>query len=187
MACYNNSMTNKQIKLGLLALIFTIFTASFASAQSTQSAKVQTNIKVGDTSITTETTSETGISDSVQELLKAADREKGIGAEVRVIAQEQQESNEKIEEAKVKVESRSKIKTLLFGTDYKNVGVIRSEMVKTESQISKLERLAEKATTTEATLNAQIDALKAAQLKIQAFIDLHLSSFSLFGWLANKD
>ncbi|HSE56933.1 MAG TPA: hypothetical protein VLB02_02515 [Candidatus Paceibacterota bacterium] len=124
----------------------------------------------------------------VQELLKVADRERGIGAEVRVIAQEQQASEDTTTTAVAKVETRSKIKTFFFGTDYKTLGTLRSEMVKTEARIIKLKALIEKATsaTAKATLTAQLEALQAAELKIQTFIEAHENTFSLFGWAAKK-
>ena len=128
------------------------------------------------------------VANAVQQLLKVADRERGIGTEVRVIAQAQQDQAETVAVAAQKVETRSKFKTFLFGTDYKNIGVIRSALVTTDEQIAKLQALVAKATTTDskATLNAQIDALKAEQVKLQAFIDAHKNVFSLFGWLAKK-
>lgn len=153
------------------------------------SASSSTNAQMETKSTTTSETSKSTVATFVQALLKVADRERGIGAQVKVVAQDQQSSSEKTVEATEKIETRSKIKTFFFGSDYKNLGVVRSEMVKTENQITKLEALAKKAVTAsaKAELNAQIEVLKSEQIKIQAFLDAHTSTFSLFGWLKKKD
>jgi hypothetical protein len=133
-------------------------------------------------------TEQSEMANFVKALLSAADREKGIGAQVRVFAKEQQDSNEASAQAMAQVESRSKIKTFFFGSDYKNLGTLRSEMVKTKARIEALTALANKATnaSVKASLMAQIDVLKNQQLKIEQFISLHEKNFSLFGWLQAK-
>ena len=60
-----------------------------------------------------------------------AEKDSKIGEEVKAVAKEQNESKEKIMDAMEKVESRGKFKTLLFGTDYKNIGKLRSEIATT--------------------------------------------------------
>jgi glucan-binding YG repeat protein len=152
-----------------------------------------TSVKVSDEAKTEDNTKGTTTSEShrsavaafVQSLLKVADKEKGIGAQVKVIAQAQQSSDEKTVEATKSIETRSKIKTFFFGADYKNLGVLISEKMKTDNQIKQLEELVKKAYTTsgKAELNAQIEVLKAEQLKIQSFVDAHMDVFSLFGWV----
>lgn len=121
----------------------------------------------------------------VQSLLAVANREGGIGAQVRVIAQAQNDTASSSATAITKLESRGKLRTLLFGTDYKSVGQLRSDMATTEANIEALQKLLEKTTntTTKAELEAEIKALQAAQVKLDAFVKAHESSFSLFGWM----
>lgn len=121
----------------------------------------------------------------VQSLLSVADREGGIGQQVRVIAQQQNETKEKVAESIDKVESRGKIKIFLVGADYKNIGALRSEMVKTRNQIEQLKRLAEKAENEgdKTELQNQIQALEQEQTNIDNFITQNESKFSLFGWV----
>ena len=120
----------------------------------------------------------------VKNLLSVADREGGIGEQVRVIAQQQNDSKTKILEEIDTVEKRSKIKTFFLGTDYKNLGALRSEMVKTRNRIEQLKRLVEKTTVEEdkTILQDQIKALELEQTKINDFITKNESEFSLFGW-----
>ncbi len=123
----------------------------------------------------------------VQGLLKIADREPGIGSEVRVIAQEQGNSSSTTADAIVKVESRGKLQAFLFGTDYKNTGVIRSELAKTGKRIARLEALASSTSISvqdKTELEVQISTLKAEEVKLNAFIAAHEDTFSLFGWFA---
>jgi len=120
----------------------------------------------------------------VKNLLLIADREGGIGSQVREVARVQNESREK-EAAEIEaVESRSKVKTFFFGSDYKNLGALRSDMVKTGNQIEQLGRLAEKTESPEsrAELENQIQALSLEQANIQKFIADNESRFSLLGW-----
>ncbi len=120
----------------------------------------------------------------VQNLLNVADREQdGIGKQVRAVAQQQNESKDRVADAIDKIQNRSKVKTFLIGTDYKNIGQLRSEMVKTRNQIDQLKRLLD--TTSEenkTVLQGQIQALEQEQQKIEDFLKANESKFSLFGW-----
>lgn len=120
----------------------------------------------------------------IESLLNVANREGGIGAEVRLIAQVQNESASTSVNAIAKIENRAKIQTFLFGSDYKNLGELRSEIVTTKNNIDKLKRLSDKATSDvdKAELAAQIKVLEDSQVKIEAFIKAHEDSFSVFGW-----
>lgn len=121
----------------------------------------------------------------VQGLLNVADREQeGIGEQVRTIAQEQDDSANTAADAIDKVQSRNGLKTFLIGSDYKNLGALRSEMIKTRNRIEQLNREIEKieveADKTE--LQNQIQTLEQEQTKIENFVKDNESKFSLFGW-----
>jgi hypothetical protein len=121
----------------------------------------------------------------VQSLVSVADKEKdGIGEQVRVIAQQQNASSDVVSEEITSVENRGKIKTFLFGSDYKNLGALRSQMVQTRNRIAQLTRLVDKTTVEEdkTTLEEQIKSLEQEQTKINDFIAVNETKFSLFGW-----
>ena len=121
----------------------------------------------------------------VKSLLEVADRNKGdIGEQVRVVAREEEESEATTSKAIAEVEGRSWLKTFLIGTDYKNLGMIRSEMVKTQSRIDQLSRLLETMATSadSVTTTEQIRILTEAQTKLEDFLKQNESKFSLFGW-----
>jgi len=123
------------------------------------------------------------VANFVQSLLNTADREQGgIGEQVKLIAQQQNESASTTIKAMEQIQSRSKIKTFLIGSDYKNIGALRSEIVKTRNKIDQLNRTIESATDT-AEIQAQIQTLEQEQVKIENFIKAQEGKFSLFGWL----
>ncbi|MBU1102166.1 hypothetical protein KJ853_00725 [Patescibacteria group bacterium] len=125
------------------------------------------------------------VANFVQELLQVADREGGIGEQVREIARQQNQAQEQVVQAIEKVEKRSKIKTFLIGNDYKNLGALRSEMVQVRNRIEQTTRLMEKAAGEEskAMLQEQIQNLEQEQTRIENFIKTNENKFSLFGWL----
>jgi len=120
----------------------------------------------------------------VQSLLTVADREGGIGQEVRIIAQQQNDMKGRTSDLINAVENRNKIKTFFIGTSYKNLGELRIQMVNSRNQIEQLNRLADKAENDQdkTELKSQIQVLEQEQTKINDFITQNESKFSLFGW-----
>jgi hypothetical protein len=120
----------------------------------------------------------------VQSLLSVADREDGIGPEVREIARAQNDSASTTTIAMSKVENRGSFRTFLFGSDYANLGVMRSQIATTTNNINRLKTLLEQTTNEQdrRELTVQIQALEIEQARISAFIKTNESKFSLFGW-----
>ena len=122
----------------------------------------------------------------IKGLLNVASRSAGgIGEQVKVVAQEQEKDEDKIVNQIDAVQKRSKIKTFLFGTDYKNVGALRSEMVQTKNRIDQLTKLMGQTTNTadKTELQTQITAMQIEQTNTETFLETNESSFSLFGWV----
>jgi len=126
------------------------------------------------------------VANFVQTLLRVASRQEGgIGEQVRVVAQEQNQNREKTADQIESIEKRNKIKTILIGTNYKNVGALRSEMVQTRNRLEKLNRLMEQTTNAadKTELQNQIQTLEQEQAKIETLLKKAEGKFSLFGWL----
>ncbi len=121
----------------------------------------------------------------VQALLETADRAWGVGSEVREVAQSQNDSASTTEAAMKAVEGRGGLKTFLVGTDWENVGALRSELARGSADVARLEAAKERATdpSVQADLEKQIEALKDTQADLQEFVEEHEGKFSLFGWL----
>ena len=120
----------------------------------------------------------------VQGLLAVADRESGIGQEVRVIAQQQNNIKVRTSDLINAVENRNKVKTFFIGTSYKNLGELRSQMVQARNQVEQLKKLSESAENEQSKieLQNQIQVLEQEQTRINDFITQNESQFSLFGW-----
>jgi hypothetical protein len=121
----------------------------------------------------------------VQSLLSVANREGGIGAEVRTIAQSQNDSASTTATAMAKVDAKGPLATFLFGSDYKNLGVIQSELATTTNNIDQLQSVIASTTdaTDKATLTDQLQSLESQQASLSAYVSAHENVFSLFGWL----
>jgi hypothetical protein len=120
----------------------------------------------------------------VQTLLSAADRDRGIGAEVRAVAKSQGDSASTTAEALARVEGRSGVLDFLIGTDWKNAGTVRSYIAKSNADIQLLENAVSATTnaSVKADLEAQIQVLKEEQGKLTEFVTKNETGFSLFGW-----
>lgn len=126
------------------------------------------------------------VANAVQGLLEVADRQGGIGQQVRTIAQQQNQSATTTIKAMEKVQTRSKVKTFFLGSDYKNLGTLRSEMVQTQNRLTQLNQLMTSVQNEgdKTELQNQIQTLEQEQTKIESFIGAQEGKFSLFGWLA---
>ncbi len=122
----------------------------------------------------------------VKSLLDIANREGGIGSQVRLIAQKQNVSATTTTSAMAKVDGRSTLRTLLLGTDYKNLGVIRSEIATTSGNIAQLKTLLSGVVneSDRVALDAQIKVLENQQIKIEAYVKAHENVFGVFGWFS---
>jgi hypothetical protein len=126
------------------------------------------------------------VSNFVQSLHEVSDREGGIGEQVRVVARSQNDSATTTLKAMEKVESRGSFRKFFFGEDYKNLGVIRSELATTTVNITNLKALYSNAITAEdkAVIIAQIASLEDEQIRLEAYVKDHEDTFSIFGWFS---
>ena len=127
----------------------------------------------------------------VKNLKKVAAEEKMIGnvetsKQIEQIASSQEQAQEENAKAIEKIEKKSKVRTFLFGTDYKNLGQLRSNLVHNRNEIRKLTRTmgmvsdeAEKA-----TLQEQLTTLMQERERIKTVISTNENKFSLLGWVA---
>ena len=120
-----------------------------------------------------------------QNLLNVAKKEKGeVSDKLKTISDEQNNSKENVANTINKIQNRSKVKTFLIGSDYKNIGQVRSEIVKTDNQIDQLNGLLEKTTNVDnkKVLEGQIQTLEEQQQKVNDVLATNENKFSLFGW-----
>lgn len=124
-------------------------------------------------------------------LKEIADEEKNSGNtevsnQILQVVTEQEQTQEQTTKAIEQVEKRGKVKTFLIGTDYKNLGQLRSSLVQNRNQIRKLTQaigqIQEGGDT--ALLQEQLAELMLERERIKSIIQTNESSFSLFGWVA---
>src|SRR3989344_994130 len=124
------------------------------------------------------------VSAVVRSLLSIALRDGGIGADVRLVAQEQASTTAQVKESMAEVSADNGLKIFLFGPDYKNLGKLRSAIVTTENHIERL-RMAQARTTSasvKADLEVQINVLEGTASSTQAFVDENEDQLSILGW-----
>lgn len=166
--------------------------SSSASASTSASSSSSNGNAYGRSSSTASTTGEiksaehrSVVANFVHSLLNLANRSSGIGAQVSAVAKSQNDSATTTADAMSKIEARGSFRTFLFGSDYKSIGIIRSEIATTTANIAKLKEIASSTTdvSAKAELNAQIAVLEAENAKLEAYIKAHMDDFGIFGWL----
>lgn len=125
------------------------------------------------------------VANIVHKLLLDAERDGGIGAEVRAVAMAQASSSGRAAKAAATLDGESGFKKFFLGPSYTNLGELRSSVVTTENSIERLTRARDRATdaAVKADLDAQIAALTDIASSTRAYVEEHASGFSLFGWL----
>lgn len=125
------------------------------------------------------------ITTSTKNLLEVANKENGeIGAKIKEIVKEQDQNKNEVSKKIDEIQNRSKVKTFLIGTDYNNIGQLKSDMVKTSDQIDQLNGLLDQTKKVEnkTAVEDQIKVLEQGQQKIGDLLVANESKFSLFGW-----
>lgn len=159
------------IILTSFVILFALTTVQFALAQGEKGIELSQEHK-------------DKVAEVVQELKELAGKDFNIGEEVQKIAKEQEELIERAKEAMEKVEIRGKFKTFLIGTDYKNIGELKSEIVTTANHIGRLMKAVERTVVEEVRvlLNTQIIELEEINSNVKTFVEENEDKFSIFGW-----
>ena len=157
-------MRNKILAVSILAIVFAFAVNAYAASQNNGAGMGNQNQEQSTSTVGQQNKEQnqgqinaeqhrSAVANFVQSILQVADREGGIGERVKLIAREQSESATTTIQVMEKVQTRGKIKTFLFGSDYKNLGTLRSEMVKTRNRLEQLNRLMENVQNTIRSLN----------------------------------
>lgn len=109
-----------------------------------------------------------------------------VSDQIGEVADEQEQIQEETADAIEEVEGRGKIKTFLVGTDYKNLGQLRSNLVHNRNEIRKLTQTMAQAQTPESQtlIEGQLATLMQERERIKTVITDNEESFSLFGWVS---
>ena len=99
--------------------------------------------------------------------------------------EEMEEEEEETEDLIDEVEGRSKWKTLLLGTDYKNLGHLRSKLVQTTNTIRKKNKTMTKnvGEDSQLMLEENIEAMEQEKARLTEVITESEDQFSILGWV----
>jgi hypothetical protein len=125
------------------------------------------------------------VANAVQEMLQVADRNGGIGQQVKTIAQTQTQNQEKLETSLQKVQSRSGFAKFFVGPNYGEINNAKKILEQNKEQIKQLNQVKNQlANQGDAqNLTQQIQTLEQVNLEIENFLGTAQKGFSLFGWM----
>jgi hypothetical protein len=132
-----------------------------------------------------QTQSANGVSEAVLSLLAMPERKGGIGQEVKMIAQQQNDDQPKINASIEKIQTRSKLAKTLFGADKESLKELKQLQVNNQLRIESMQELMTR-TTNEAELTELKVALSAMvdqNAEIASEIVAADSTPGVFGWM----
>lgn len=121
----------------------------------------------------------------VHSLSDLADKEGGIGQQVKVVAQAQNESQAKVDTAVSAVDDRSGFVKFLIGPNYGQLNNIKTEISANENRIQVLTQVMNEVqdANAKAVLQEQINNLQQQNSQLQNFVNSNESKPSMLGWL----
>lgn len=124
------------------------------------------------------------VANAVQVLLQIADRNGGIGQQVRVIAQNQNQNRMKLEQNVANIQSRGGFAKFFIGSNYGEIKDAQKALEQNREQIRQLNQIRTKLSNQgdQQQLTEQIKALEQANLEIENSLTDAQNGFSLFGW-----
>lgn len=125
------------------------------------------------------------VANAVQAMLQVADKVGGLGEQVRVIAQNQNQNQEKLDSSMKKVESRGAIAKFFFGADYSEIKKAEAVLEQSHQQIEELNQLINQVTNQadQQALTEQIQVLEKANTAASDTLSVAQKGFSLLGWM----
>jgi len=151
---------------------------------------VQTQDKTGDKSNQGkgQSTSEqrrSQVAIAVQAMLQIADRNGGIGQQVKTIAQTQTQNQEKLEKNLEKIQSRSGFAKFFIGANYGEIKDAKKTLEQNKEQIKQMNQVRTQLSNQgdQQQLAEQIKVLEKANQEIETLMEDAQKGFSLFGWL----
>ncbi len=148
--------------------------------------KIQMSQQQGTQSETaTATQRRSNVANAVQEMLQVANRNGGIGQQVKTIAQTQTQNQEKLEASLQKVQSRVGLAKFFVGPDYDEISNAKKILEQNKEQIEQLNQVKNQLANQgdQQILTEQIKTLEQSNLEIENSLGTAQKGFSLFGWM----
>lgn len=125
------------------------------------------------------------VANAVQAMLQVADREGGIGQQVKVIAQNQNQNQVKLEQNIEKIQDRGGFAKFFIGPNYGEIKNAQKILEQNRLQIQQLNQIKNQLSNEgdQQQLAEQIKTLERVNREIETLLADAQEGFSLFGWL----
>ncbi len=125
------------------------------------------------------------VANAVQEILQVAERNAGIGQQVRTIVQTKTQNQEDLETSLQKVQSRKELTKFFVGPNYSEINKTRKLLEQNREQIKQLNQIKDQLINQDdqQILIEQIQTLEQANLEIENSLETAQKGFHLFGWM----
>jgi len=128
------------------------------------------------------------VADTVQEIIKIADRNNEVGQQIKVIAQTQNQNQEKLETGMQIIQSRSGFAKFFIGPNYGEINNANKLLEQNREQIKQLDEVKSKLVSQndQQELIEQVQLLEQANQKIESSLSASQKGFSLLGWVFRR-
>jgi len=125
------------------------------------------------------------VSNAVREMLMVADRSGGIGEQVRVIAQNQNQNHEKLEASLEKIGKRGRVAKFFIGPNHGEIKSAEKMLEQNREEVRQLSQLQNQLENQgdQEQLRERIRELEQVHSEIENSLGESKKGFSLFGWL----
>ncbi|MDD5464417.1 MAG: hypothetical protein PHP62_04665 [Candidatus Moranbacteria bacterium] len=125
------------------------------------------------------------VANAVQAMLQLADRNGGIGQQVKTIAQNQNQNQVKLEKNIEKIESRGAVAKFFVGPNYGEIKDSQKTLEQNREQIRQLNQIKTQLSNEgdQQQLTEQIKILEQSNQEIESVLQNAQEGVSLFGWL----
>lgn len=125
------------------------------------------------------------VANAVQEMLQVAERSGGIGEQIRTIAQNQNQNQEKIEDSLTKVQNRNTLARFVVGPNYGEINNAQKILEQNRQHIEQLNQIKNQIANQvdQQQLLEQIQLLEQSNLEVEGSLEDAQKGFSLLGWL----
>ncbi len=145
--------------------------------------KVTPENKTDDSRVVEQRRSE--VANAVQKIIQVAEKNSGIGQQVKTIAQTQVQSQEKLEASLQRVQERTGFIKFLIGPNHSEINNANKLLEQNREQIKQLDeiqnQLANKGD--KQKLTEQVQLLEQTNQEIEDSLSISQKGFSLFGWI----
>jgi len=126
------------------------------------------------------------VANSVQEMLRVAERNEGVGTQIREIAQAQNRIQEEADTALNQAQERKGFVNFLIGSDNSNLNIAAEKLIKHQEKIEELEIVKDELEneTDREILTQQIGIMEQVSSEIEKEVTGERQGFSLFGWVS---